>query len=271
MKSHTTKLFLFLLMFSTALTSVGAHKNKNKIEPKVALLVPDKPANQYKSMPDTHPRSLHAPNFIAMTNTVNYLHGIDVSHYQHNINWKEASQDPKVGYVYIKATEGRDHVDATYDYNLREARRNGIKAGSYHFFRPNVSAAEQYRNFTKIVNKNNQDLIPLIDVEVTGGVSVTTMHTCLQEFLQLITKEYGKKPLIYTGKNFYNKYFAPYSVYKSYSFMIAQYTNNEPVLNNNDDYLIWQYTGAGSVNGVRGHVDQSRFHGRHSINEILYK
>lgn len=271
MKSHTTKLFLFLLMFSTALTSVGAHKNKNKIEPKVALLVPDKPANQYKSMPDTHPRSLHAPNFIAMTNTVNYLHGIDVSHYQHNINWKEASQDPKVGYVYIKATEGRDHVDATYDYNLREARRNGIKAGSYHFFRPNVSAAEQFRNFTKIVNKNNQDLIPLIDVEVTGGVSVTTMHTCLQEFLQLITKEYGKKPLIYTGKNFYNKYFAPYSVYKSYSFMIAQYTNNEPVLNNNDDYLIWQYTGAGSVNGVRGHVDQSRFHGRHSINEILYK
>ena len=258
-------------MFSTALTSVGAHKNKNKIEPKVALLVPDKPANQYKSMPDTHPRSLHAPNFIAMTNTVNYLHGIDVSHYQHNINWKEASQDPKVGYVYIKATEGRDHVDATYDYNLREARRNGIKAGSYHFFRPNVSAAEQFRNFTKIVNKNNQDLIPLIDVEVTGGVSVTTMHTCLQEFLQLITKEYGKKPLIYTGKNFYNKYFAPYSVYKSYSFMIAQYTNNEPVLNNNDDYLIWQYTGAGSVNGVRGHVDQSRFHGRHSINEILYK
>ena len=271
MKSHTTKLFLFLLMFSTALTSVGAHKNKNKIEPKVALLVPDKPANQYKSMPDTHPRSLHAPNFIAMTNTVNYLHGIDVSHYQHNINWKEASQDPKVGYVYIKATEGRDHVDATYDYNLREARRNGIKAGSYHFFRPNVSAAEQFRNFTKIVNKNNQDLIPLIDVEVTGGVSVTTMHTCLQEFLQLITKEYGKKPLIYTGKNFYNKYFAPYSVYKSYSFMIAQYTNDEPVLNNNDDYLIWQYTGAGSVNGVRGHVDQSRFHGRHSINEILYK
>ena len=271
MKSHTTKLFLFLLMFSTALTSVGAHKNKNKIEPKVALLVPDKPANQYKSMPDTHPRSLHAPNFIAMTNTVNYLHGIDVSHYQHNINWKEASQDPKVGYVYIKATEGRDHVDATYDYNLREARRNGIKAGSYHFFRPNVSAAEQFRNFTKIINKNNQDLIPLIDVEVTGGVSVTTMHTCLQEFLQLITKEYGKKPLIYTGKNFYNKYFAPYSVYKSYSFMIAQYTNNEPVLNNNDDYLIWQYTGAGSVNGVRGHVDQSRFHGRHSINEILYK
>ena len=271
MKSHTTKLFLFLLMFSTALTSVGAHKNKNKNEPKVALLVPDKPAHQYKSMPDTHPRGLREPHFISISNAADYLHGIDVSHYQHNINWKEASQDPKVGYVYIKATEGRDHVDNTYEQNLREARRNGVKAGSYHFFRPNVSATEQFKNFTKIVNKNNQDLIPLIDVEVTGGVSTSIMHTRLLEFIQLITNEYGKKPLIYTVRNFYNKYFGPYSAFKSYPFMIAQYTNNEPTLINNDDYLIWQYTGQGSVKGVRGHVDQSRFHGRHNINEILYR
>lgn len=245
--------------------------DKNKSEEETAILVPDKPAHQYKALPDSHPRAIKSPDVPFTSPIGNYLHGIDISHYQHNINWRETSQDPKVGYVYIKATEGRDHVDDTYDLNLREAKKYGVKAGSYHFFRPNVPALEQFRNFTNIVNKKQQDLIPLIDVEVTGGVSISTMHIRLQEFLQLVTQEYGRKPLIYTGKNFYNKYFAPYTVFKSYPFMIAQYTNDEPVLMNNDDYLIWQYTGHGSVKGIRGNVDQSRFHGRHSINEIIYR
>ena len=97
------------------------------------------------------------------------------------------------------------------------------------------------------------------------------MHTRLLEFLRLVTNEYGKRPVIYTGRNFYNKYFAGYSAFKAYQFMIAQYTADEPLLNGGDDFIMWQYTSHGRVKGIRGEVDQSRFRGRHSLSEILYR
>jgi len=107
---------------------------------------------------------------------------------------------------------------------------------------------------------------------VTGGVSVETMHARLQEFLRLVTEEYGRRPVIYTGRNFYNKYFAGYSFYKPYLFMIAMYnTTEQPYLSNGNDYVIWQYSSKGSINGIRGDVDLSRFVGRHTIGEIMYK
>lgn len=269
MNRHTTHILLLLLVFLSLATSVDARKKKKVAEPEVAALVPDKAASRYKAMPDSHPKLPPKP-YIMGGGGGSHMHGIDVSHYQPNINWKETAKDVKVGFVYIKATEGKDHVDDTYEYNIREARRNGVRAGSYHFFRANVTGADQFRNFTRIVSKSQQDLIPMVDVESLNGMTIATMHTRLLELLQLITHEYGVRPLIYTGRNFYNKYFGAYSQFKPYKFMIAQYTKEEPILMNNDDYVIWQYTGHGSVKGIRGTVDQSRFHGRHSINEILY-
>jgi lysozyme len=54
--------------------------------------------------------------------------------------------------------------------------------------------------------------------------------------------------------------------------MIAMYnTTEQPYLSNGNDYVIWQYSSKGSINGIRGDVDLSRFVGRHTIGEIMYK
>ncbi len=275
MSRHAIRLIIFLMaifMIASPADARKKKKNQKTAETEYVELEPDKPANEYKALPDSYHRPAKQPK---ITNNIpfvgNYAHGIDVSHYQGSINWSETAKDPNVGFAYIKATEGTDLVDDMYDYNLREARRCGVKTGSYHFFRPNYSAEAQFRNFTRVVNRKNQDLLPLIDVEVTGGVTIETMHTRLLEFLRLVTNEYGKRPVIYTGRNFYNKYFAGYSAFKAYQFMIAQYTADEPLLNGGDDFIMWQYTSHGRVKGIRGEVDQSRFRGRHSLSEILYR
>ena len=57
---------------------------------------------------------------------------------------------------------------------------------------------------------------------------------------------------------------------RSYKFFIAAYSFIEPDLNNDEDYVMWQYSATGSVRGIRGNVDMSRFVGRHSIKDILY-
>ena len=129
-------------------------------------------------------------------------------------------------------------VDDTYAYNFRECKRVGLKVGSYLFFRPNLSAREQFKLFVSKVDTKSQDLLPLIDAEVIKGVSVRLFQRRLLELCDLLEKEYGKKPIIYTGRNFYNKHIYSNSRLRTYKYFIASYTFEEPVLSGDDDYLM---------------------------------
>ena len=277
---------ILLLVFAwvLAVAPAEARKKPNKYDLKrehasyLPLIEPD-PVNR-KSKPDSAPRALQDVAIADGGGGVqarrsrgghegNYPRGIDVSHYQGYINWAEAARDAHVQFVYLKATEGSNYVDDTYQTNLREAHRHGLKVGPYHFFRPNVDADAQFRNMVSVVDKRHIDLLPMIDVEVQGGVSMATFHARLERLLELVTKEYGKRPIIYTGKNFYNKYMYG-GRYSRYKFWIAAYSFEEPMLYDDDDYLIWQYSGSGSVRGIRGNVDMNRFVGNHQLKEIFY-
>lgn len=222
-----------------------------------------------KSRPDRHPKLLEMPILLGSV-TGDQLHGIDVSHYQGRINWDEVAKDPKVNYVYLKATEGVNTTDDTYRYNFQECKRVGLKVGSYLFFRPHLSARTQFELFVSVVDTKKQDLLPLIDAEVIKGVSTSVFQTRLLELCELFEKEYGKKPLIYTGRNFYNKHIYGNSRLKAYKYFIAAYAFDEPELYGSDDYLMWQYSATGRVRGIRGNVDMSRFVGRHGLREIIY-
>lgn len=191
--------------------------------------------------------------------------GIDVSHYQYEIDWDEVAA-AKISYAYIKATEGASLVDEYYDFNIREARRAGISVGAYHFYRPNVDIHVQLQNLKSTVKKEDIDLVPLIDVETRGSVSATKFVEDLRQFLILVEKHYGRKPMLYTYQNFYNKHFL--EQFKDYHWMIACYSDNPPTLNDGKGYIMWQYTQRGRVSGVRGNVDRSQLVGHGSLRQI---
>lgn len=198
---------------------------------------------------------------------VGTVYGIDVSHYQGRINWQIVGIDENVRYVYIKATEGSGLVDCNYKENLREARRNGIPVGSYHFFCPSVSSLMQLRNFTDIVKAHEQDLIPIVDVERRGRCSAGEFHRKLEALLRGIERIYGVRPIIYTGVNFFNKYLA--GRYSKYGFMIARYGDDVPELMDDVRILMWQFTQEGCVAGVSGHVDRSCFLDKYGLYDIM--
>lgn len=248
-------------------------KGKNKNVEDYAYTDPDPVTRRAK--PDAAQRTLAQPDIFSSAGyRTSYRgsyaqQGIDVSHYQGSIDWKRVSRERDVQYAFIKASEGGNIVDDCYERNVREARRHGVKVGSYHFFRANVSAEVQFRNFMSVVEVRHQDLLPIIDVEKTNGVSDATFHARLRELLRLVEGEFGRPPIIYTGKNFYNRYFYGRD-YRRYPFMIACYTPfNEPTLMGDDDFYIWQYSASERVDGIRGNVDASRFVRRHTLNEVL--
>ena len=196
-----------------------------------------------------------------------YKEGIDVSHYQGNIDWDAVVGGTPISYVYLKATEGASLVDDTYQRNLEGARRVGLSVGSYHFYRPNVDWKKQFDNMTSVVKSDNQDLVPIIDIEHRGSVSEETFIADLRSFIEKVTEYYGKKPLLYTYHNFYNRYLQ--GEFTDYHFMIARYRSDSPTLNDGKDYIMWQYTSTGSIPGIRGHVDRSKIMGNYSLNQVM--
>lgn len=201
--------------------------------------------------------------------TCSHIHGIDLSHYQGNVFWETIGEHTNMAYVYLKATEGGDRIDATFERNIEMARLHGLKVGSYHFYRPKTEQKKQLENFRSQCIPVEQDLLPMIDIETTGGLSTDEFCDSLFAFLELVEEAYQQKPLIYTFRNFYNRHLL--GKLDGYKLMIAMYTQEEPVLADERDITMWQYTGKGRIVGVNGFVDKSRFMGDHILREIRFR
>lgn len=200
--------------------------------------------------------------------TCQHVHGIDVSHYQNQILWDRVGGHKHLEYVYLKATEGGDRIDPRYEQNIEMAHQHGLKVGSYHFFRPKTDLQRQMNNFKTQCLSAEQDLLPMLDVETTGGLNTEQFCDSLQKFLVLMEETYHQKPLIYTYRNFYNKHLQ--GKIDDYQLMIAMYTDSIPVLGDHRDYTLWQYTCKGRIGGVKGDVDKSRFCGIHNLRDIKF-
>ncbi len=214
-----------------------------------------------------------APLVIAekMPRVINYratnMGGIDVSHYQGNIDWKAVHSTGKVLYAYVKATESTGLVDNTYALNIREARKAGIPVGCYHFFSPTTDAQAQLNNFITNVDLSNQDLVPMVDVELRGKSTLPQFIGRLRTFIQGLEKHYHVKPILYTSVNFYNKYLAGH--FDDYIYMIARYADEIPQPEQSCRFGLWQYSATGRINGIHGAVDCSCFVDGYNLKDIL--
>lgn len=195
--------------------------------------------------------------------------GIDVSKYQGDIDWKAIAANKKIKFAYIKATEGATYVDPRFEENISEARKHGVKVGCYHFLRSSSTIAEQFENMKKYVRRNEQNLVPMIDVESMGKWNQQQLVDSLHEFAVLIYEYYKVAPIIYTYVNFYNRNLS--GRFTNYPLFIARYTATEPEMNDGTKYVIWQFTERGHVDGIKGNVDLSRFGNGYSVHDISIK
>ena len=195
--------------------------------------------------------------------------GIDVSRHQKDIDWDEVARDKNIKYAYIKATEGATFVDPRYRANIEGARRVGIKVGAYHFLRTGTKVEDQFNNFTNTVKKGEQDLIPLLDVEVKQGWTNQQLRDSVKVFLDLLEEHYGCKPMIYTSSSFFNTILG--RAFAEYPLFIARYATNEPRLDNGAQWIMWQFSEKGRVRGIDHAVDMSRFNKGRSLRDILIK
>ncbi len=195
--------------------------------------------------------------------------GIDISDHQKRIDWPEVAKDKNIKYVYIKATEGATYVSNLYRYNLENAHKHGIKVGSYHFLRTGSRIRDQFDNFKRVVKKNEQDLLPVIDVEVRQGWTNQQLRDSVKLFADLVEEHYGCRPLIYTSSSFYDNILG--RSFNIYPLFIARYSASQPTLKSGNDWVMWQFSERGRIRGISTNVDLSCFNKGRSLSDIMIR
>src|SRR6476469_288171 len=130
------------------------------------------------------------------------IHGIDVSRYQERISWETVHQMEvdyiKLGFVFIKATEGTNRTDPYFQRNWKRSKDAGMVRGAYHFFIPTRDGLEQAKNFVHSVKLEHCDLPPVLDVEKTLGGAPPLLRKEVQKWCTYIEGYDGIKPILYT-------------------------------------------------------------------------
>jgi lysozyme len=194
---------------------------------------------------------------------VNYaIHGIDVSHHQATIDWQAVKdmQDKniKIGFAFIKATEGLSNTDNAYRRNWFKAKEQHISRGAYHFFIASKSGKAQAQNFIETVALEKGDMPPVLDIEQTNGASTEDIQQRAKDWLKMIEKQYKVKPIIYTNVDFYENFLG--DTFADYPLWVAHYlVKDKPRIQRK--WLFWQHNESGRVNGIDAYVDFNVFNG----------
>jgi len=191
------------------------------------------------------------------------IKGIDVSNWSGSIDFR-AVKDSGVEVVYIQATEGTFYTDPYLQEFYREAKDNDLKVGFYHFFNPGNSPTprEQARYFIDAISGLDVDCRLAIDLEQTGGLSSEELSNQAVEFLEDVKEFSGKDVVVYTYTNFAQTKLDANSGIGDYPVWIAQYSTSLPEYNPiwGNEYVGWQYSDTGYIDGVEANVDLDIFY-----------
>lgn len=183
---------------------------------------------------------------------MNYeIHGIDVSKHQGYISWAAVKnmtvENVKIGFVFMKATEGLNNVDKQFRRNWIKAKEAGITRGAYHFFLATKNGKLQAKNFINTVKLEAGDLPPVLDIEELYGIRPEVMRQQVKLWLQVVEETYKVRPVIYTYVDFYNRFLG--SEFDEYPLWIAHYfAEQRPRINR--DWLFWQISDGASIDGI---------------------
>lgn len=193
------------------------------------------------------------------------VHGTDVSKYQAEIDWPTAKASG-ISFAFIKATEGGDRVDDYFARNWTAAKSAGVPRSAYHFYYFCRTAAEQARWFIRNVPKDASALPPVLDME-WNHLSPTcklrppgaTVRSEMRIFLDIVSRHYGKKPIIYTSIDFFED--NGLAGFQGYPFWLRSVSAHPDERYGKHPFLFWQYTGTGVVPGMKGDADINVFNG----------
>ena len=221
--------------------------------------------------------------FSPSSSAVEYQQGLDVSHFQGNIDWN-AVRSAGIRFTFAKATEGVDFVDVNFHQYMTGAIAAGVPIGPYHFARINsgetiptdaideandfVDAIEQYYDSSGMVLRPVLDYEQLPNDPVSPSVKAY-VSKWIRDFSGRVQTRLGFAPIIYTCCGFGSATFLEADI-AQHDLWIRKITGGD-VFNPSSpptaseigtwsDWTFWQWSATGNVAGISP-VDRDAFEG----------
>lgn len=193
-----------------------------------------------------------------------YIEGIDVSKWQREIDW--ANLDPTVEFAIARAAYGIEE-DKLFRQHWDGMRNSKVIRGVYQYITPVASSINQARHLCRIINEagglDKDDLPPIIDIEFDPKVEKWPKEKRLpfvEQWCKTIRRELGRVPIIYTGPYYWQDTVTTNPM--PYPLWISNYETFAPLVPESwPVWTLWQYTGNGKAQGVKGAVDRNVFDG----------
>lgn len=191
--------------------------------------------------------------------------GIDVSHYQGDIDWKEVSSDKKTFAILKCQYEAQSHrKDECFEANYKGAGENGLSRGVYIYIARSSMADPQKDAESLLKHLDGRPLeygiwLDLEDktVEARGRIYIRDLAFLYADMFKKAGYYFG----IYCNRDWYSRLIHE-DLKMEFDFWIARYPSNDTGLYNAysslkpDNYgVAWQYSSKGRVKGIKGNVD----------------
>lgn len=186
--------------------------------------------------------------------------GVDLSAHNGNIDFERVAADG-ISFAILKASEGTSFRDPKFADNYKNARNAGIKVGAYHFFRFDSDGYLQGRNFLEVVDSLDMDLPLVIDLEEANnpdGIDTDSIVRSLRGMIIALEAQ-QRKVVIYTNKRGLSRFIR--DRFDEMPVWVCSFTD-PPIPS--DNWILWQHSHEGNVDGVEGSVDLNTFNGDRS-------
>ena len=217
------------------------------------------------------------------SSAVEYQQGIDVSHFQGNINWS-AVRNAGIKFTFAKATEGVDFVDVSFHQYMTGAIAAGVPIGPYHFARLNsgetipTDAIDEANDFVDAIQQYYSSpgmvLRPVLDYEQLPNDPVSPsvkayVSKWIRDFSGVVQQRLGFAPIIYTCCGFHTSSFLEPDI-AQHDLWIRKITGGDTFNPSSpptasdlgiwSDWTFWQWSATGNVAGISP-VDRDAFEG----------
>ena len=200
--------------------------------------------------------------------------GIDVSHWQGDINYEKLVASQKIDFMITKVgwyseNNKRFIVDSKFEKNYKLAKQNKIPLGIYLYsYAKNVEDAKLEANelikYLKSSGNSSFELPIFYDIEEDSQISygkkaITDITIAFCETMKNAEYEVG----VYSYSYWLNNYMEISRLPADYSLWGADYgTNNNGQIPSDLDkysetYDIWQFTDKAQIDGINGYVDMN--------------
>jgi len=188
--------------------------------------------------------------------------GLDVSYYQGTIDWTAVKKAGKV-FAITRVSDGTGFTDPTFVKNWQGMKSAGIIRGVYQFFRPNEDPIAQADLMLAQLKAAGglaaDDLQPVMDMEVSGGLGPSAIQANMQKWLTYVESKTGRKPIIYTAAFMSSNVGTGFT---KYPLWVANYGPSCPTMPSGwAQWVMWQSSSTGTVAGISGSIDVDEFNG----------